>query len=302
MARLPGLALNERFAQIPKQGDDRAKIHRYLLEPPMAHNSSCANAATPVCRCAGCAGSLHGWQPYIAASHAGAPALERLSDSAERAWTKATRQGTRPGPTRAKARAAVRGACVGLARWFASDRAAARPAPAPASVDDIAEEIGNLLAKVANQLDGDHAQRLALADHFFCGLLAELANAIQMAADALDTATEEIVSAIMEERSADNRSPVSRVVTKVAVQAVMAGLKDIVSRLALVGHIDRLQRAVRILAILMCPAPDKHRAVVEYCIDPLEQPIITQVIRQRLEATMPGWMTTGPVGQTAAGL
>jgi hypothetical protein len=52
----------------------------------------------------------------------------------------------------------------------------------------------------------------------------------------------------------------------------------------------------------MCPAPEDHRAVVEYCIDPLEKPIVTQVIRRRLEASLPTWMTTGPVEDLAAGL
>jgi len=58
----------------------------------MAHNSSCANAATWVCRCAGCVGSLHGWPGYIAAVHDG-PAQARLSETAERDWAKATLRG-----------------------------------------------------------------------------------------------------------------------------------------------------------------------------------------------------------------
>jgi hypothetical protein len=54
-----------------------------------------------------------------------------------------------------------------------------------------------------------------------------------------------------------------------------------------------VKQALRILAVLMCPAPERHRAVVVYCIDPLVQPLVSQVIRQQLEESMPGWMTAG---------
>jgi hypothetical protein len=134
------------------------------------------------------------------------------------------------------------------------------------------------------------------------GLLAEFANAIQRVGDALDQAIDEVVSAVIDQRSSGNRQAISHLVVKLAAQALAAGLKQIVSRLSLVGHIDQLQRALRILAILMCPAPEQHRAVIEYCIDPLERPISTQIIRQRLEASMPQWMTVSPIEQPAAAL
>jgi hypothetical protein len=186
--------------------------------------------------------------------------------------------------------------------WLGSQASGPRPAPSRVSTDDIVQEIGDLLAAVARDLDGDHAQRRALADHFFCGLLAELANAIQIFGDAFDQAIEEVVSAVMSQRLAENRSPVSGVVVRLAVHAVVAGVKEIISRLALMKDVDKLQRAVRILAILMCPAPEKHRAVVEYCIDPLEQPIVSEVIRRRLQQSLPGWLTCSPIEQVAAGL
>src|SRR5580693_6051775 len=115
----------------------------------MAHNSNCANAGTPVCRCAGCGGSEHGWQPYLQAAHNAAERVE-LSDRAELAWADATRTGTRPGPTFRKARAAVKGACAGFSGWMASERAVTEtapvpdPDPVPAAVDDIAEAVGRL--------------------------------------------------------------------------------------------------------------------------------------------------------------
>jgi len=266
----------------------------------MAHNSSCANAATRVCRCAGCGGSLHGWPGYMAAVNE-LPAQKRLSESAEQAWSWASRRGARGGPTLSKARAAALGACAGIVSWVGSQVAAPGPAPVFASVEEVAEEIGLMLAEVATDLGGDRTRRRALADHFFCGLLAELADVIQRGVNALDGAIDEVVHAIMSERSAEKRSFLEQVTARLAVQAVAAGIKQVVSRLALVGHVDQLQRAVRILAILMCPAPERHKAVVEYCIDPLEQPIVSEAIRERLETSMPRWMTVGPVHEVASG-
>jgi hypothetical protein len=267
----------------------------------MAHNSNCAHAGTPVCRCAGCGGSEHGWQPYLAAAR-DASEREELSDRAELAWADATRTGTRPGPTLRKARAAVKGACAGFSGWMASERAAAErapdpdPDPLPVAVDEIAEAVGRLLGEVAATLDANHEQRVALADHFFCGLLAELAHSIQVLDDALDAAIEKIVEAVVNQRAAENRSPLSRLLIRLAVKATVIGLKQLIARLPASGHISDLQRAFQILAVLMCPAPEHHQAVIEYCIDPLEKPIVTEVIRQRLEASMPKWMTPGLAG------
>jgi hypothetical protein len=87
----------------------------------------------------------------------------------------------------------------------------------------MAEEVGWLLIGVASEVDGDRAQRLALADHFFCGLLADFAHVIDRVGDALDEAIEEVVSAVMEQRSAESRSFLDRIVIQLAVQLVVEG-------------------------------------------------------------------------------
>jgi hypothetical protein len=264
----------------------------------VTHTSSCANAATPECRCSGCAGSMHGWPGRLGlAQISKAPERLHLRHVAERAWADATRPGARKRPTLRKARAAITGAMSSVIDWLAG-QIASPPASIPATTEQIAEAVGQLLSgDVVRALDQSlsaaerHAERIALADHFFCALLAELAHAIQQFGKEFDQAAEKIASAIIEARAAQGRSPLPDFLVRLAVRTTVAGLNKIVSRLALVGYVKELERAIQVLAILMCPAPERHKAVVQYCIDPLGQPIISDEIRDRLLQSMPGWMT-----------
>ena len=52
-----------------------------------------------------------------------------------------------------------------------------------------------------------------------------------------------------------------------------------------------LLRAVRLLAISICPAPEQHRSVVQCCLSPLEIYVLSDVIKQDLKDKLPrGWM------------
>jgi hypothetical protein len=62
-----------------------------------------------------------------------------------------------------------------------------------------------------------------------------------------------------------------------------------------IKHFDDLLRATRVLAVLTCPAAESHKAVVLYCLNPLEQAVLKQLTRQQLADALPrGWMTPGP--------
>jgi hypothetical protein len=264
----------------------------------VTHTASCANATTNQCRCSGCAGSMHGWPGRLTSARiTEAPARAHLRQTAESAWADATKRGARHRPTLKKARAAIAGAITTVIDWLAG-QIASPPRSVPATTDQIVEEIGQLLSgDVQRALDQcfsaaeRRAKRLALADHFFCALLAELAHAIQEVGDKFGQLSDEMVSAIIRARIAEGRSAISDFLVRLAIQATVAGLRNVISHLSLVGQIGNLQRAIRILAIFMCPAPEKHQAVVQYCIDPLGRPIIAGEIRERLLQSMPRWMT-----------
>jgi hypothetical protein len=67
--------------------------------------------------------------------------------------------------------------------------------------------------------------------------------------------------------------------------------QDAFQTLAAAQHFENLQRAVQILTLMMCPAPEKHEDVIRCCLRPLGQPIISAAVQERLKAAMPDWMT-----------
>jgi hypothetical protein len=46
-------------------------------------------------------------------------------------------------------------------------------------------------------------------------------------------------------------------------------------------------RAIRMLAVMICPAPERHEAVVKHCMNPLIGQHVSSVTKQRLEAALP---------------
>jgi hypothetical protein len=128
------------------------------------------------------------------------------------------------------------------------------------------------------------------ADHVVCDFLAATARAMQKLQDQLDRAVAHMVSAILASRRRDHRPVIPEPLATVAAQAAVNAL----TKLSVVRHFDDLLRATRILAVMMCPAPEQHRAVVLYCLNPLEKDILSDATRQALTDSLPrGWMSSG---------
>jgi len=65
---------------------------------------------------------------------------------------------------------------------------------------------------------------------------------------------------------------------------------------------DETLRTLRILAFLSCPDPDKHSAVREHALKPLEkqvQDMLTDETKQRLRTAFPASLDDDAFGQTA---
>lgn len=85
--------------------------------------------------------------------------------------------------------------------------------------------------------------------------------------------------------------PLAAVAAQAAVNALM--------KLSAIRQFDDLLRATRILAIMTCPAPEHHRAVVLYCMNPLGKEILSDAIRQELADSLPrGWTIPRPASIT----
>lgn len=262
------------------------------------HTHSCASATSRQCRCVGCGGSRHGWPGYLLAARPDQTVRrERLRRDADDALAQSMRRMRRKRPTFRRKEALVRGACADIVDWLAQQ--IADPAPTPAAASDIlCNEIGQLLANpVVRAIDEAlseatrHDTRKILADHFFCDLLAQFAHAIDQLGQGFDCAVDEIVAAIVDSRRANRRPPLDEFLVRLAAKTFSSELKAVISRLSLVGQLKEVQRATQIMAVLICPAPERHREVTQYCLAPLETPVVTDVIRQQLMAALPEWMT-----------
>lgn len=85
-----------------------------------------------------------------------------------------------------------------------------------------------------------------------------------------------------------NRSVIPGPVVTVAAQAAV----NVLARLPSTCQFDDALRAIRFLAISVCPAPEEHKAVVQCCLSPLEVYVLSDAIKQDLEDELPrGWVT-----------
>lgn len=251
----------------------------------MTHNASCANAKLHKCNCVGCGGAQHGWQGHLdlaRQSHAGM--RKEFRARVNERWGQ-----NRPGSpkarlTRDRRAAAADSAIIDLVDWLACH---------PQQIE-LVQSIGDLLAKdVAEHLERSlgsakwkHARRSFL-DHFWCDLLAALAAAIARFNAITDRIPEYAERMILESRALDQRTKIDEVLVRLATQAVW----KLIKRLPPFGQVEEFHRAIRILAILLCPAPENHPAVYHHCVVPLvgegARELISTETKRRLEEIFP---------------
>jgi hypothetical protein len=260
----------------------------------MPHTSSCSNATSRTCHCGGCAGSQHGWQGAIGLAQPGqGPARAALRQSAERAWADATKRRFRTRLTSRRARAAVDGAKADIEDWLAS--ALADPPAAPGLLvskvgDVVAGDVFDALC-AALGTDDTNRRRAELAEnHLFCSLLAEIACSMQELEDEFNRATKRVASALLSYYIGRYRVEIPPAVAETVATAAVKGIDQLAAKLPVVRQFRDLHTAVRILAVVMCPAPERHEAVIRCALRPLGEPVVSAVVRERLAAAMPDLM------------
>lgn len=260
----------------------------------MTHTSSCGNATTRECRCGGCAGSRHGWTGALTLAEpamAGARADEHRAS--ERAWKDANKPQSKQRPTLRRSRAAVDAAKADITEWLATSAV-----DSPSSLAELVESLGNIVstdvfdalcdalgAKNSNKVRAEYAQK-----HFFCALLAELACSMQRFKDNLDQAIKKVAASIISYNIAKRTVRIPEFAADAASEAAVEGIHKLIDNMPAVRNFNDLHRAVQILAFMMCPAPEKHEAVIRCCLKPLGAPIIGGIAEERLKAAMPDWM------------
>lgn len=155
---------------------------------------------------------------------------------------------------------------------------------------DQVEQIGDdlfdhVLNDIASEYNGQIPApiKIALADHFWCDLLANLAHAVDEGLRAVDKVSDQVVDAIIASRKENKWLPIERMIIRIAVNSLWRHICAAATS-GLLGKGRAILPALRVLAILICKAPERHRAVIMYCIDPLEKQLWTATKKKLVEA------------------
>ena len=246
----------------------------------MAHTGRCSGAKTDRCQCS-CNGELHGGSTRLVRITATSPVAYRVSSSILPA------AGSR---TLSKRGRAVRRAEAKLQNWLGI-AAASPPDSVPAVTQQAVGLISDAVASAVVDALNRGGYHWTNAHHVLCAFLAAAARAMQELQDQFEQAVAQMVAAIVTVRRGEHRPAIPAPLANVAAQAAVNAL----TKLSAIRHFDDLLRATRILAVMTCPAPEHHRAVVLYCLSPLEKDILSDATRQELTRSLPkGWMTSTP--------
>jgi hypothetical protein len=246
----------------------------------MAHTSRCSGAKTNRCHCS-CSGELHGGSATQVRVAVISPAVRRTSS---------TDLSPAGAPTVSKRSRAMARAKADLRSWLVATAATA-PDSAQAVTAQTINMVSDSVATAVVDALNRHGYHWANGDHVVCDFLAAAAHTMQDLQDQFNRAVTHMVSAILASRRRDHRQAIPKPLATVAAQAAVNAL----TQLSAVRHFDDLLRATRILAVTMCPASEHHRAVVLYCLSPLEKGILSDATRRALTDALPrGWMASGP--------
>lgn len=247
----------------------------------MTHPKSCERAKQHQCRCSDCGGAQHGWPHGITLARDPSPASrQKARERTDSKWATIPPPKGRRGPSRHRQEAATDSATVDLIDWLSEN---------PSAIDLI-QELGDLLTcTVIGELDKrfggnkPRESRRRLTDHFWCDLLVTLAEGIEKFAEALDQVPEYVADAIIKSRRTDHRSSLVGGLVTLAVRTAWEPIKGIIYT----SGVEELQRTCRILAVLICPAPENHTAVQDGALLPLAKEGMLEISKERLAQVFP---------------
>jgi flagellar biosynthesis/type III secretory pathway protein FliH len=226
-----------------------------------------------------------------------AAARESKRIASEEAWTEANRQRSPHGTNDKMKQAAVDGARNDITDWLAialADSPSAIPGITMKLIRSIAQNISeDVLDALRKGLEADNfnvtTKELALK-HLFCTLLAAVSQEIQQINDGIDAAVEHIAASMLNYFIGQSKIELPRELVHIVAHAMATNIEKLINSLPVIQHLNNLQQAAQIMAVITCPAPEKHEAVIKYCVEPLDEPIVSNIIQQRLKIALPEWL------------
>jgi hypothetical protein len=136
---------------------------------------------------------------------------------------------------------------------------------------DVADQVAEA---ITTTLQASGCPRGEWESHLLCGALAAVAHAMKAGEDLARTAiTKSVTAALIS-------SGVPRLTARLAARAAVGTL----TRLTPIRHWEDMRRAVRLLAVSLCPNVANHPEVEQYCLQPLASELLSDAIQQELAA------------------
>ncbi len=141
--------------------------------------------------------------------------------------------------------------------------------------------------------------RQEMAGHIWCDLLIGLVRLIQRVHDAVDLLSEKSKSFVKQVLLRSSKKGLRKQVVEAVVDLVVGKVWSVLrglaaTKLSLLG--PGMLRALRMLAVFTCPAPESHREVHQYAVAPLMKDagtVITDEVKAHIIALVPkAWKRT----------
>ncbi|MER6667095.1 hypothetical protein ABT256_21310 [Amycolatopsis japonica] len=179
---------------------------------------------------------------------------------------------------------------VDLAAWLARNPSTADQIEAVAT--KISEEVVAELDRAVDAAHRAERRKTLASSHFWCDILAGLAKTLNDIQKEIDDAINRIPRLVISGLSPE--TAIGKATVELAVEKTWDQVKELDFIKAAVNTYDLSEpiRATRMLAIMICPAPERHEAVVKNCVNPLLGGYVSNLTKQRLEAALPDtWLS-----------
>jgi hypothetical protein len=168
-----------------------------------------------------------------------------------------------------------------------------------AVIRDIATSFADdVLDRVNSLLDAERTTTAKIASHFWCELVAALAGqvaeilellkdgvirTVQDLASLVETSILRVLATALHTPPSRGTPAGTRRATKAVYEIALRVLATKIAELILAKP-QLVLRALRILGVFICPAPEYHPAVLEYCLEPLLKEILVDKATGVLQA------------------